>query len=484
MKRTHFLLFLLFLVVFSFRLFFAFHSSTFNTDEAYFQLRSIQTLLTEKHFLSYDPLSYGGRQVLFSPLYVLFFAFTTFGNVVLLKIVPELLLSGLVFIIYQLSFSMTQREDASLFAAALSVFVPLYLWETVNVISSFSLFLPLLFLLFVLFFRLEEHKTKFFFLLVTILLPFIGPAALLFPLTVLFFLFLLLGGALTLSRLKREALLFSCLVIPLFVYLLYASAFHLYGLSLFQQNAPLNVVLDQFRALTPLELILGVGILPLLFGVFGLYVGIHREKNEPVYFVSAFGLAVLTLLILHLIQLAQGLLLLGLAGSILSGPAIVFLFDLLSKTRVHSFLRFFPWFLLLLFFLVSFLPAVEQLRLLNPLPQEMITELSMISQGSGKDLVYAAPLFEGHLITSVAHQQNVVDSNFLLAPHPEERLRDIDTLYHTWSEAKALEIVHKYRITHIYFSPLTQDRLHLSDLVFARTSHCFIQEGHFYVVSC
>ncbi|MBI5391406.1 hypothetical protein HZB00_00220 [Candidatus Woesearchaeota archaeon] len=484
MKKEHVLLVLLFLLVLGIRVWITFRAPQFSSDEAYFHLRAIQFLLQEKHFLSFDPLSYGGRAVLYPPVFHLLLSVLSFGNVFLLKLLPELFLSSLIFVVYFLLREMTSYSLGALFGAALSGFVPLFLWETVNSLNSLSLFLPLLFLLFYLYFQLEKPHSRFLFFFVSLLLPFTHPAAILFPLIVLFFLFLLAGGAITPNKIRREALFFSSLLIIFLTLLFYSHAFFTYGFDILRQNAPFNIAADQFRSLTPLELILGVGILPLVLGVLGLYFGIQKEKNEGVYLIGAFGLTSLFLLAFRLIPLAHGLLLLGLSGAVLSGFAIHFFFLQLQKTKFFLLQRFFPMLLILGFTFLSFLPAVQQLNKLQPLPDSVIYDLSSYDTVLPSNAIIAAPLSEGHLVTALAHRKNVLDSNFLLAPQPTERLQDITTLYATWSEAKALEIVHKYGITYIYFSENTARSFSLSELLFAKNSKCFKKGGHLYAVTC
>ena len=62
------LLIFLFLFVLAFRLFFAFKYSHFNTDSAYFHLRQIDHVVENYSLLSYDSLSYGGRDIFYPPL--------------------------------------------------------------------------------------------------------------------------------------------------------------------------------------------------------------------------------------------------------------------------------------------------------------------------------------------------------------------------------------------------------------------------------
>ena len=72
------------------RLYFAFSTPYFSDDTSYYQLRQIEAIQQQFIPKFYDPLSFGGRLFLFSPLFHYLFAFlTSFGsNWYLTKIIP------------------------------------------------------------------------------------------------------------------------------------------------------------------------------------------------------------------------------------------------------------------------------------------------------------------------------------------------------------------------------------------------------------
>src|SRR3989344_5680073 len=98
--KEHYFLILIFILVFAFRLYFVFQSNNFSSDEAYFHLRHVNSILSEGKILFYDELSYGGRFVLYPPLFHMLLAYLTFGNLLLLKILPALFASLMVFVAY------------------------------------------------------------------------------------------------------------------------------------------------------------------------------------------------------------------------------------------------------------------------------------------------------------------------------------------------------------------------------------------------
>lgn len=63
------------LIVFIFNLIFLLKTEFFTGDSAYFNVRYVEHLLENKRPLTYDELSYGGRNVLVAPLFYYILAF-------------------------------------------------------------------------------------------------------------------------------------------------------------------------------------------------------------------------------------------------------------------------------------------------------------------------------------------------------------------------------------------------------------------------
>src|SRR3989344_5500433 len=143
------ILFLLcfFLITLTLRLSTAFSATYFSSDEAYFHLRHIEHLLTFHQPLFFDDLSFSGRIILYPPLFHILMSIFTFGNLFLLKLLPELFFSSFIFVAYLLCFELTRHPWASAWGAVFATFIPTLFLQTVNALSPYTLFLPLFFLL-------------------------------------------------------------------------------------------------------------------------------------------------------------------------------------------------------------------------------------------------------------------------------------------------------------------------------------------------
>ena len=450
-KISYLILFLIFALTLGIRLYLVFSVPNFS-DDAYLQLRHINSLVQDKKLIFYDELSYGGRYVLQPPLFNILMALFTFGNNFLLKLIPEFLFSLLVIIVYFTAKEISGDEYSSLFAALLSGFVPIFLKNTMNLISPYSLALPLLLFMFYSVLKLEQKFYRNTFIVISFLLPFIHPIGILFIITMIFYFLILSGGAVTATKIKNEAVLFACLAIIFIEIIIYRKALFAYGLSTIWQNIPINILEDSYRQFTATELLLGVGLLPLVLGSIGVYLGMN-QKNKAGYIFAGFILSILALLVLRLITMADGLMILGIALSIFSASAITKIKTYFNKTKLGGLNYGIALILLVSFVLFSFVPSYVKPEYVN---SDDINDMLWLKENTKPGDTVIGNLHQGHLINSVAGRKNVVDTNFLLAPNPVKRLKDIDLIYNTFTEAKILEVIRTYNVKVIYLSDNTK----------------------------
>ncbi len=480
------LLVLLFLFVLVFRLYFTFQQEGFNTDSAYFHLRHIEHLVEEKNTLEYDELSYSGRNVLYPSLFHFIMAFFSFGSMFLLKLIPELLIAFSLFLVYSIAREISGNNYSAVFSAMLFSFIPVLLRETLNSLSVYSLVIPLLLLMLYSLLRLDNKKYLWIFIICSFLLPLIHTSSIIFVATVIIYLFLIAGGALSSTKLKSEAILFSVLLIVLLNLITFKRALLQYGANFIWQSIPSNVLSDSFRQLSPLDLLISVGFLPLILGAIGIYIGILRDKKKVAYLFGAFAIAALVLLVLRLLTISVGLLFLGVALSIFAAPTVYTIYSYLDKIKINYAKTLFVVILLLLFFGLSFRSSFLAAKDSNIIGSSRIKDMGWLVSNTDNESVVLGSIEDGNLIATVAKRKNVIDSDFLFAPNPIERAKDIDIIYSTVSEAAAMGLIKKYNISTIYLSDATKFKYDIQGLVYADSSPCFenFREGKFYVVKC
>lgn len=483
--REYYFLIFIFVFVLAFRLSFVFESDNFSSDDAYFHFKHINSIVSENKILFYDDLSYGGRFVLYPPLFHILLALLTFGNLYLLKILPAIFASSMVFVAYLISRHITNDTKAALFSSLLASFVPLFITETLNNLSPYSLLIPILFLMIYFLSKIEEEIYLWCFIIFSILLPFLHSTAILFLLTIFVYFIVSKSESIKISRLKKEAILLSIFVIILVEFIIFKKAFLQYGLGIIWQNIPVNIFADQFKNLNIFDVIFGAGLLQLVLGLLGLYYGLYKLKNKLIYLLSSLILVIFTLLIFRLIPLIIGLIFLGISLAIISSIGIKIIFDYFSQTRFYKYRNYLNYTIFFVILFLTILPAYNISNRVGAVFDQTISDMEWINGNVDRDVVVLAPLQEGNLVTSIAKRKNVADNNFLMAPNPLKRSEDINKAYTTNSEAIALDILHKYDIDIIYISDNTGKIYGKTDLEYLKNKNCFNEiKWRIYEIKC
>lgn len=472
----------IFLITLAFRLYFIFQTNNFSSDDAYFHLRHAEYIKENVAPMFYDDLSYGGRSVLYPPLF--HYLVLLMMYVLALKILPEILLSSLVFIVFLLSKRITNDDSSSLFAASISAFVPLYIGYTINQISIYSIVLPIIFYMFYCLMRIEEKKYLNIFILLSFVLPLLHPIAFLFMLSIL--LYVMLAGAedIKLSKLKKEAIIFSSFLILLISFIIYKKAFLTYGLDIIFGNIPFSLFSIYFRDISLLEIFYYTGIIPLFFGGIAIFYNTFREKNDGVFLLSSFMLIDLLLLFTGLIELNVGLMFVGLITSILAAVTVSKFLKYIKLTKFSKFTGIFFAFRTILIILLLVFPSFVAAKIvISTTPtDEDITALGFLKDNLGDVTVLGNP-YEGHMINAIAGKKNVMDNFYLLAPNPQQRLNDINTIYSTGSNAIASELLQYNKVGYIFLSTRTKQLYNITDLKY-KNEKCFKEFGMGYKIIC
>ncbi|MBI4153866.1 hypothetical protein HY501_00880, partial [Candidatus Woesearchaeota archaeon] len=396
-------------------------------------------------------LSYGGRLIPDIHVYHYFLSFFNafFSSDIIFKIIPELLLSALVFGVFSLARLITENENAALLSALISGFVPVFIKETLNTVSVYSLVLILIF--FALYCLL--HLTEYFeaFIILAVVLPFVHPATFIFSVTLIIYYVLLSLESQKPQANVKEAMLFAVLLSTLISFIIYKKAFLAFGLQAVYKNIPSSLLSDFFKGLNILDVILNIGIIPLLFGIMGYVFGLYMPKRQPLFLLSSFVLSVFILLFLKLIPFNIGLMILGLLLAVMSSIAFERVIDYLEITKFSKFKKHFLIGFIALFMLALFLPTA---LVANNVIKDTITEgevraLLWIKQNTPTESVVLADTSEGNYITAIANRKNVADNFFLFAP---SRYDEVTETFTTQSLVKAMQIMNKYNVGYFYIS--------------------------------
>jgi len=472
MERYHKILIIIFLITLGFRLFFVFQTPHFSTDDAYFELRHTNEINQNFKPLFNDELSYGGRFSLVSPLYHYFLAgFNLFlPKDLAFKLIPEILLAALVFIIFFIAQTITKNTTAALLSALMGGFIPILITETLNSISIYSVVLVLLFYVIYCLLNLNAHINKF--IILAFVLPLFHPFGFVLSFALLIYILLLSIESIKINQLTKEAVIFFVFVGILINLIIYKKAFLSFGLLAVWQNLPNEILMNFFKNVNILDLIYGVGVLPLILGIMGFFFGLFKEKKNTIYLLGALILTMFILLFLRLITFSVGVMFLGLLLTIMSALALDKITSYIKLTKFNKYKKqIFALFLILIIFslmLPSFFNAKVVLE--NTISEEEVNTLKWIGYNTPKDKTVLSSVEEGNYITAIANRKNVADTNFLLAP---DRYSDVVTIYTTESLVIGSQLLNKYDVDYIYLSKRALDLYNTNDIKYIEDENCF-----------
>jgi hypothetical protein len=478
MQRKHRLLVLcaIFALTLGARLYFALETRYFSDDSAYYTLRQIASIKETGHLISDDPLSYGGRTSLVLPVFYYLLAVCSFffDPVIVGKVVPNILAASLVFIVFLIVRRLTKDDDAALLTAFISGFIPIYFSETVNSISITALTIPLTFTLIYLLLRIDDRNALTLFLLSIALFVVTSPTVILFVLAMGLYVVLLWVEGMLPSRAEIELCLFSIFLVTWFYFFFYQTALLTHGIGIIWQNMPSEVITQYFTQIDLLSAIYQIGVIPLVCGVLIIYHYLFRRKEKSMYLFISFVVVMTMLLLFRWIQLRLGLMYLGVLLTILFSMLFFRVFTFLSKTKIAPYRIYLMGAVFVLFILTSLLPSLTSAgtKVIGSTNSDTVVALSMLSNFSEEPDMIVGTVFEGHVINYYAHRRSITDTNFILAPNVQERLRDTRTIYTSAIESKPLEIMRKYSADYIMFTNTTKQYYNITKIAYA-DGECF-----------
>jgi len=451
-----FVIAVIFLLNLALRLYISFTNTTFSSDESYFNLRVTQYIIENKKPLLYDELSYGGRNLIYPQVFNYFLALFSFipGYE---KIIPALLSSLIVIIIYLICKKITNNSTASLFAALLSAFIPIEIRTTLNQISVYSLLIPIILLIILALLNLDNKRYLILFITLSFLLPLIHPISFLFAISLLFYLILINTENIFVNKAKKEIITFAFFVILIINFFLYRDALIRYGTNIIWQNIPSSLFANYFQTFNILEVLYLIGVIPLILGVTGVYTGLFKKKDENILLLISLILSSLLLISLKLISLQVGVLFISLPLLIASSKSLNSIYTYFNITKFAKYKKHFNLILFLLIILLALIPTFFVALSLPNYDQEALA-FKWLNENAEKNAVILAPYNFGNMLTYFTKRVNIADDNFLLAPNVEERLKDINTIYTSVFKVKGLELIKKYNIDYIYL-PATYSQI-------------------------
>lgn len=450
-KKEIFLIFLIIAISIFIKSSNSLNNEHFSDSESYFSLRQITFFANQRTLLYNDNLSFSGKQSIILPFFysLMGLLFLIFENVFVLKFISIVFSSLTGVVLFLIIDNLVKNKNIAFIISVCSIFIPIFLNKTTNTLTPLSLTLPLLLICLYLFSEYGKNKTKsimyIFFLLVLCLNSF---HSIIFLISIIFYIILLKAENMNITKDKKEITIFSCIFIVWINLIFLKNAIQIHGISTIWQNIPNEIILNYYSELSMISIIYFIGIIPLLFAVYGIYNRIYKTKKDDLYVYFSFTFVVFLLAILRLIQIEIGLIYLGLSFMIFCSIGVCDFIEFIKKTKSSKFLIFFLIIIISSFILTSAIPATNNIGK-SIISEEKIDALHWIKENTRPDSVILGTLNEGHFISKIAQRKNVIDSNFLLATNVNEILADIKTIYTSTITTKSIENANKYNINYI-----------------------------------
>ncbi len=470
-----------FLISIGARLYFTFQTSDidqFSTDNSYFVIRQVQYIVEGKGVLFEDPLSFNGRMYIFSPFFhYLLAGFSLFMPVVLAaKIIPNILASTLVFVTYLLAFEITKNRKVSLFTSFFAAFIPIYFAGTFNSVSLYSLAIPLIllcFYLFLVFGRKDEALVPLIICLAVLIAT--TPSVVLFLAGLVFYYLLTKVDRLQTRHAEVEFILFSLLLFLWFELLIFKNAFLLYGTAVIWQNSPVTYLATRFSQFQILDAVIGIGVVPFLFGMYLIVAYTFRIKKRAAYLLSAMALTTMGLLWLRMIPSLFGLMFLGAVMVVLFSMWLKDALLYFRKTKFAKLESMLLALIIILFFFSSVVPSIylANKELANVPSSNVVESLKwMGSHTEGDRAIFATPYY-GYMINYFTQRKDVADSNFLLLSNVDQTLNDIERVYTSFYKTDAIPLLNKYDAEYLLITPRILRSYNITRPAYLADSDCF-----------
>ncbi|MBU0757590.1 MAG: glycosyltransferase family 39 protein [Nanoarchaeota archaeon] len=479
MKKLHpmFWVTIIFLISVSIRLILTMQSNYFSDDSSYFTLRQVEHISNTGRPLIDDELSYSGRRFIFLPFYHYILAFFSIflPSWLVGKIISNILAASIIFSVYLISYQVTKSRKASLFAAVISAFTPIYLSNTINSLNVNSLALPTTFF-FLYHYLMLTKKTNSINFILAFLFVLIFSTSLSSFLIVGLILYSLLCYAekIKIDKKETELILFSVFFFLWTNFIIYKNAFQSQGISIIWQNIPQFLFEKYFVHISLFEAILGIGLVPLVLGTWTIFNYLFKKKSQSTYLLISLCISGFILSWFRLINFTDALMYLSILLALLSS---IIIRDSLLLIRKTKFAKQEKLFLIMLFFLIlltGIIPSIQfSYDTIKDSPTETdVNAFTWLKNNTKEDSIILATIEEGHYISYFGDRKNVLDSNFLLISNIDLRINDTEEIYTTPYKINALTLLEKYDVDYIIFSQHAEKEYNITGISYAMDD-CF-----------
>ncbi|MEK6845178.1 MAG: glycosyltransferase family 39 protein [Nanoarchaeota archaeon] len=457
------------------------------TYDSYFHLRQVEHITQTGMPLYHDELSYGGRDILFLPLFHYFAAlFALFLPLELVaKLLPNLLLATLPFLVFLLSKKITNEDTPSLISAFIAGFLPIF--YSTNRFSPDALFFPLILFTLYCFLHLSEKKYLYLYLTSFILLSLTSSATVFLLLGMGIYILLAFLENKSVRSEEKEVLLFSLFAFLWIQVLFFKKIFLNAGISFIWQNVPSSLLQQYFPKVSILSALILVSIIPFLAGIWVVYRSLFQSPHRKVLLLISLVLATTFLSWLQLVRFEFSLAFFSLILAILFASFYQQLQEYLQRTKFPKFHHYLLPLTIVLLLLTLLPPALSTTwKQQTPVPDE-IQAFLWLRENTPKEAGILALLEEGHLVTYYSQRHNLMDDQFSRIDDIDQRFQDLNSFYTTRFQTQALKLLDQYQLQYLVLTPAAASKYSTSNFNFLG-GECFKKiysnETKIYLVKC
>ncbi|MBN1503139.1 hypothetical protein JW930_06340 [Candidatus Woesearchaeota archaeon] len=476
-KKQDIFVIMVFVLAVCARTYVALQTDYFNDDQSYFALRQIEHIKEKGTPLFKDLLNQREYYSLPTLYYLLTgFSFLLPMNIVA-KIILNILASSSSIIIYLISLKLTRNRTASILSSILSAFFPLYIGETTNNITIYSVAIPLLLLSLLFFYKIDsQNHTPYGFLTSLILLIIFSQISFLFIFGLLCYSLLCYIEKIRQSKEEIEIIFFGFFFFLWTNFIVYKKAFQVHGIRMIWQNIPSGLLQHFFFKIGILEALYSVGVLPIILGIFVVYQYLFKKKSQQMYVIIGLLIGTFILFWFRFVSVILALIIMGNCLIILSSQAFKDIMLYINKTKISSYKNILLGIIFTICLLTSILPSIWYgLSSLGDVPNNVeIDAYKWIKNTTDNTAIVLTPFDKGILVNYFAERPNVIDYNFLSFSDANLRFNDTETMYSTQYKISALSLLNKYSIEYIYLDQDIREQYNISAIKYI-DDNCFDQ---------
>ena len=470
-KRTKIILSAIFVITVLVRLILAFHIQEF-TYQSYFNLRQVDNILHTGLPLYHDPLSYGGRDLIFLPFFHYFMAlFSLFIPLTIVaKVIPNILVATLTITSYLIAKKITDNDTASLLAALITGFLPI-LFST-NSFTVETLSLPLTFLIIYSFFRIKEKKYLYTYIISFLILSVTSSAALLIIIGFIIYLLLSYLESKNINRSEVEVMIFSLFFFIWVQFIFFKNALLNEGIKFIWQNIPSKIVSTYFPKVAVGQALVLVSIIPFIAGIYMVYKSLFELKGRKSFLLISFVVSTTLFTWLRLLRFKSSLAFFGVILAILFASFYQEVDKYYKKTKFPQFKRYTLPIIIILLLISTIVPAIDASLNQDVPSREEVQAFQWIKENTPENANILATLDEGNLVTYYSDRKNIMDDQFILIDDVDIRFNDLVSLYTTQFQTQGIGLAQKYDINYIVLTPTAKEKHNIVRLNYA-SNHCF-----------